>query len=191
MTLANIIRGGGRGRAATATSATVSVCPLVATHPVAEVAVAGIKEFDERAALVEEGAGVPRDWAEGFASLDCAKPPTGITPSRWRQVIDDGGRFLDVWAQKAAALGWSALDVFGVNPAGPAVRYDGMGLVPLIGGHRVVAITADSARIESGPGRFQTYRRRPSPGAVALWELIETIRQPDAEGQALLWEIDN
>ena len=128
-------------------------------------------DFEERAALVEYGAGVPREWAEGFARLDCAKPPPGFALPRWRQVINDGGLFLDQWAHQAAALGWTVLDVFGVNPAAPAVRYDGMGLVPLIGNSRVVAISADSARLETRTGHTQTYSRRPRPDAVALWDL--------------------
>ena len=130
-----------------------------------------ISDFEERTALVEYGAGVPREWAEGFARLDCTDPPPGFSPSRWRQIIGDGGLFLDKWAKQAAALGWTAVDVFGVNPAAPAVRYDGMGLVPLIGGNRVIAISADSAKLESAAGNIQTFRRYPRRGSVALWEV--------------------
>ncbi|MGD9738421.1 MAG: hypothetical protein AB7S41_02495 [Parvibaculaceae bacterium] len=54
--------------------------------------------FDERAALVEVGAGVPRQWAEAFARLDVIARPPDFTAERWRQLIDDGARFLDVWA---------------------------------------------------------------------------------------------
>ena len=131
------------------------------------------EEFGERAALVEYGARVPREWAEGFARLDCTKPPAGMALGRWKQILNDGGLFLDQWAHKAAALGWSVVDVVGVDPDAPTARYDNMGLVPMIGGHRVVAINADGARLEIGPGRFQTHRRRLNPGAVALWELAQ------------------
>ena len=128
-------------------------------------------DFEERAALVEYGAGVPREWAEGFSRLDCTKPPSGFPLPQWRQIINDGGLFLDQWAHQAAALGWTALDVFGVNPANPAVRYDGMGLVPLIRGYRIIAISADRTRIETPSGNVQTYRLCPRPDAVALWQL--------------------
>ena len=37
------------------------------------------ENFDERAALVEYGADVPRDWAEGFARLVVAPPPAGFS----------------------------------------------------------------------------------------------------------------
>jgi hypothetical protein len=128
-------------------------------------------DLEERAALVEYGAGVPREWAEGFARLDCSKPPQGYPLPRWHQIINDGGLFLDQWAHQAAELGWTALDVFGVNPAAPLVRYDGMGLVPLIQGCRVISIAADSAQIKTSSGNTQTYSRRPRLDAVALWQL--------------------
>jgi len=128
-------------------------------------------DLEERAALVEYGAGVPREWAEGFARLDCSKPPPGYPLPRWHQIINDGGLFLDQWAHQAAGLGWTALDVFGVNPAAPLVRYDGMGLVPLIQGCRVISIAADRAQIKCSSGNTQTYSRRPQLDAVALWQL--------------------
>ncbi len=128
-------------------------------------------DLEERAALVEYGAGVPREWAEGFARLDCTKPPPGYPLPRWHQIINDGGLFLDQWAHQAAGLGWTALDVFGVNPAAPLVRYDGMGLVPLIQGCRVISIADNSAQIKSSNGHTQTYSRRPRLDAVALWQL--------------------
>jgi hypothetical protein len=37
-----------------------------------------LDDLEERAALVEYGAGVPREWAEGFARLDLAAPPKGL-----------------------------------------------------------------------------------------------------------------
>ena len=55
----------------------------------------------ERAALIEFGAGVPRTWAECFASLDCM-PMAGFSEDQWRQIIDDGGLFLDAWGVKAS-----------------------------------------------------------------------------------------
>ena len=130
-------------------------------------------DFEERAALVEYGAGVPRDWAEGFARLDLVKPPEGFDERRWRQVVDDGGRFLDGgWAERAAALGWSALDVFGAHPVKPNDSFDAMGLVPLIRGGEVIDVKSDMAVIRMPTGNNLTYYlRRDSREAVALWAL--------------------
>jgi hypothetical protein len=126
--------------------------------------------FDERAALIEYGADVPRDWAEGFARLDLSAPPRGFSDARWRTVVNDGGRFLDRWAEEAARLGWQATDVFGVHPIAPSARFDAMGLVPIISGGEVISINERSATIRSPGGQLLVYMRRPSNEAVCLWD---------------------
>ena len=50
---------------------------------------------NQRAALVEYGAGIPRAWAEGFEQLASDCQPEGVPPKRWKIFIDDVGRFLD------------------------------------------------------------------------------------------------
>lgn len=129
-------------------------------------------DFEERAAIIEHDGGIPREWAEGFARLDAMKPLAGFHQDRWRQLIDDAGRFIDRWAATAAAMGWSAVDVFGLHPRAPAARYDGMGLVPLISGGEVVAIEVGHATIRTPGGSCLTYylRRQTSTG-VPVWEL--------------------
>jgi hypothetical protein len=116
--------------------------------------------FEERAALIEYGAGVPREWAEGFARLDLASPPVGFDAKRWRTLIDDGGKFLDRWGGETARLGWSALDLFGAHPVAPAFRYDAAGLVNLISGGDVVDIRTDRAVIRTPSGTSLTYYLR-------------------------------
>ena len=74
---------------------------------------------EERAAIIEEGAGVPRTWAEGYAAL-CAMPsPSGFWPDRWQRIIDATNAFLDRWASEAIRCGWSDLDVFGCDAGAP------------------------------------------------------------------------
>jgi hypothetical protein len=136
------------------------------TDDVSDVAV------EERAALVEYSADVARDWAEGFAGLDLSVPPRGFSRARWRMIIDDGGRFLDQWADEAARLGWQATDVFGVHPLTPSARFDAMGLVPLIGGGVVISINERNATIRSPGGQLLVYLRRPSSGAVCIWDQL-------------------
>jgi hypothetical protein len=129
-------------------------------------------DVEERAALIEYGANVARDWAEGFARLDLSAPPQGFGDARWRTVVNDGGRFLDRWADEAARLGWQATDVFGVHPIAPSTRFDAMGLVPIIGGGEVISINERSATILSPGGQLLVYMRRPSNGAVCLWDRV-------------------
>ena len=54
-------------------------------------------DFEERSAIAQFDAGVPREWAEGYASLQCHRVPIGFSSERWMRVITDGGRFLDLW----------------------------------------------------------------------------------------------
>lgn len=114
--------------------------------------------FEERAAIVQYEAAVPREWAEGFARLNCSAPPNDISATRWQQIVDDGGRFLDRWGGHAAALGWDAASVFGRA-----------GLVVHIDGGAVTAIAAMTATIRPRAGSVLVYRRREEVGAVPLW----------------------
>lgn len=129
-------------------------------------------DFEERAAIVEYQAGVPREWAEGYARLLCLPPPPGIRPERWQQIIDDGGRFLDEWADKANRLGWTTLEVFGISPRAPEHRLDMRGLVPALGGHRIVMLTAEAATVDAGgQSRLRIFRRL-EDGALPVWEVV-------------------
>jgi len=129
-------------------------------------------DLDERAALVEYGANVPRRWAEGFAALCLMPAPTGFTPKRWRRIIDAAGTFMDRWTAKAAGCGWRDLDVFGVDADRPDARFDAMGLVLLLDRMEVVGIDPDGADLVTETGTRQRYRRRPLPAnTVSLWAL--------------------
>jgi hypothetical protein len=138
-------------------------------------ATSGDDDFEERAALIEEGSGAPREWAEAFAGIDAGHPPEGIPEPRWRQFIDDGGRFLDQgWAYKAKALGWSPLELFGCDRSRPLARIDNTGLIWLMRGRRLLALTAETATIENRNAPPHKYRRcLNEPGrAVLAWELL-------------------
>jgi hypothetical protein len=93
---------------------------------------------------------------------------------RWLQLLDDCARFLDEgWAAKAQQLGWRSVDLFGCDCARPFARIDCAGLVWLLDGHKLVALSADAAVIEIRvTGSRQTYYRKPvEPGAALAWEL--------------------
>ena len=129
-------------------------------------------DLDERAALIEVGAAVPRRWAEGYAALSSMPPPTGFSPERWSRIVDATGAFLDHWAAEAIRCCWSELDVFGANPDRPDARFDAMGLVLLLDRAEVVSIDCDGADLVAATGARQRYRRRPLPAdTVSLWDL--------------------
>jgi hypothetical protein len=134
-------------------------------------------DLDERAAIVEYGAGVPRRWAEGYAALASMPAPTGFSSERWAGIVDATGAFLDHWAAKAIACGWSDLDVFGCDAAAPDRRFDAMGLVLLLDRACIVSLDPAGADLIVQPGDArQRYRRRPlPPDTVSLWDLRAMI----------------
>jgi hypothetical protein len=68
--------------------------------------------------------------------------PDHIDPADWQQAVEDSRRFLVQWADRAAALGWTAGDLLGLSsvPEKPAPtyrrlsRYDETGLIWLLQG---------------------------------------------------------
>ena len=128
----------------------------------------------ERAAIVEHEGGIPRAWAEGFARLHPDHPPGDAPPRRWQRFVDDVGLFLDSpFCAVAATFGWGALDLFGCDRDRPFARLDKQGLCWLLSGNRLLALSENTATIETRTGARQTYRRKLSvPGRVLAWELL-------------------
>jgi hypothetical protein len=128
---------------------------------------------EEQAAIAEYDGGVPRAWAEALARLEPNKPPGGVPSRRWLRFIDDCGRFLDGgWADRAAALGWGPLQLFGCDRKRP-FYIPHRGLLWEVNGGRLVELHRDRAIIEVNGGARQCYKRQPAEvGRVALaWEL--------------------
>ena len=156
---------------------------MAGSNEVAEIAeIAGDKttptddteRFEERAAIVQYDAGIPREWAEGFARLYVMPRHPDFTEEDWQTLIDDAGRFMDQWAVQVASMGWSVGEVFGVNYDKPDARIDLKGLVLCIGGHEVIAVSADTVTIQTASGARQRMFRRAdeqSPGRVPVWEI--------------------
>ena len=123
---------------------------------------------------VAAGDGFPNEWRDGYARL-CRMPrPDAYSGPEWQQLIDDAGYFLDAWASQCSALGWSLVDVFGVALTAPQARHDAKGLVPLLDGKKIVAVTAELAVIETAGGSRQRYFRRthkPSCAIGPIWSL--------------------
>jgi hypothetical protein len=83
-----------------------------------------------------------------------------VPQHRWVQFIDDAHTFIaSGFAGQAAPLGWTDAELCGCDDIRPYARIDRMGLVWLIKGHRVVAVTADTTAIETEFGAQMTFRR--------------------------------
>src|SRR5437763_734888 len=130
-------------------------------------------ELDERAALIQFGANVPRRWAEGYAALCSMVPPSAFSPERWQRIVDAAGSFLDRWALEAITCGWSDLDVFGCDPDRPDARFDCMGLAMLLDRVEVAGIDPDGADLIATTGGAKLrFRRRPLPKhKIQRWDL--------------------
>jgi hypothetical protein len=140
---------------------------------------------EQPAIIVERHDDHPRAWAEGVALLDPAKSPADVPPAPWRQFVDDARGFIaNSMCDTAAALGWGSLDLFGADTMRPFARIDQAGLIWLLGGNRIVAMTAMTAVIETAAGVRQTYQRQPSEfGRVLAWQLgTNSARQLPAIG---------
>jgi hypothetical protein len=129
-----------------------------------------------RAVLLQVPDGVPKSWAQGIADLLAMPPHPGWPEAGWRILREDALRFLKDWAAQAHALGWEALDLFGVHAEAPHARLDGMGLVPLLGGRPVIALTEDTVGIRAATGGALTFHRHksPPPGRCLIWELEDS-----------------
>ena len=125
------------------------------------------------AILLQAPDGVPAEWVQGVAGLLAMPPHPDWSEPRWKTLQDDALAFLRAWAAQAHALGWGGLDLFGVHSDAPHARLDCVGLVPLLGGRPVVALTEDSAGIKANSGGVLTFRRRRAwpPGRCLVWEL--------------------
>jgi hypothetical protein len=91
-----------------------------------------VVEIEERAAMA--AGGVPEPYLDTWARLQCQRP-FGASDQECRQAIDDAGRFLDQWGNRAVEFGWTAGDLFDVPRDGKPG-----GLVWFLGGESVQAI---------------------------------------------------
>jgi hypothetical protein len=134
------------------------------------------KAEEERAAIIEHDGRIPRAWAEGFARLHPDRPAGDVPLRRWQAFIDDVGRFLDSpFCAVASALGWTAYDVFGCDRDRPFAQIDQEGLLWLLNGDRLIALSENTATVERRTGARQIFRRQPLAvgDAVLAWELIK------------------
>ena len=102
--------------------------------------------------------------------------PELVPVDRWQAAVEDGRRFLARWGEQAEALGWTARTCSASTqpPAKPhpsysrLSRYDETGLIWLLQGRPVVALTEATAAIQSSTGAItdlpQAQQARARPG---------------------------
>jgi hypothetical protein len=115
-----------------------------------------------------------------------ARCPDHIETGRWHQAVEDSRRFLARWGKQAEALGWTSRDLFGLHkpPDRPhpsyrrLSRYDETGLIWLLGGREVVALTEATAAIQSSTGAITTYRRHNKPALGPEGDSLDDLEAP-------------
>jgi hypothetical protein len=118
---------------------------------------------------------IPSGWIEGVARLSHRCPPTDIPPHRWRQFLNDCTKFLaspGEWAERAAALGWDAVALFGCCRHRPLDRPGSAGLLWVINGGRLVELHRDWAVVElaeNGSRRIFERRRLDAENVRLPW----------------------
>jgi len=129
----------------------------------------------ERAAIMEYDGGLPREIAEGLATLCAIPPPVECTREQWTIHVDAAARFADNWGAHAIAQGWTRGELFGLDPATPLARHDNRGLaVSLHRDDRVISITeSEAAVLSTGDAVRKHHRRIHSERAVSACTLQE------------------
>jgi hypothetical protein len=110
--------------------------------------------------------------------------PKFIEPDRWQEAIHDSKRFLEAWEVQAHALGWSSRELFGLHPIprdpGPKYsrlsRYDETGLIWVLRGRPVVALTENAAAIENPTGTVTIYRKYHKPAFGPVGDSLDDLR---------------
>ena len=125
----------------------------------------------------------PDPFGKAYADL-LSQCPDRVPEYRWRQAVEDGRAFLARWGESAAALGWTADDLFNLHEPPAELhlsysrlsRYDCTGLIWLLQGLPVVALTTSTAAIENPTRSITVYRRFNKPGLGPLGDSLDDFK---------------
>jgi hypothetical protein len=127
--------------------------------------------------------GIVQQWIECVQRLDYVRSPNAVPLIRWHLFLGDCHSFLsspENWAERAAALGWNALALFGCYRTRPLEHLGSAGLLWVINGGKLVELHRDWAVIERAQDRSrQVYHRRPLNAAnVTLpWSSLQRVQK--------------
>jgi hypothetical protein len=110
--------------------------------------------------------------------------PDYIDHDRWRQAVEDGRHFLSTWGEHAQTLGWTARALFGLHTPfeGPhpsyrrLSRYDATGLIWLLEGREVIAVTENTAAVRGTSGSVTVYRKNNKPALGPVGDSLDDFR---------------
>jgi hypothetical protein len=115
--------------------------------------------------------------------------PDRVPTDRWQAAVEDGRRFLATWGEQAEALGWTAKDLFGLFPApsqphpsfSRLSRHDHTGLIWLLDGRPVIALTEATAAIQSPTGTITIYRKHNKPELGPMGDSLDDFGRSEPQ----------
>jgi hypothetical protein len=122
-------------------------------------------ELPDKSFAASESPSVVQQWLEGVQRLDYVRSPPAVPPIRWQLFLGDCHSFLsssEKWAERAAALGWNALALFGCHRTRPLEHLGSAGLLWAINGGKLAQLHREWAVIErrNDKSRQIFHRRR-------------------------------
>ena len=118
-----------------------------------------------------ESPSVVQQWLDGVQRLDYVRSPPAVPPIRWQLFLGDCHSFLsssEKSAERAAALGWNALALFGCYRTRPLEHLGSAGLLWVINGGKLVELHRDWAVIERAQDRSRQIHHRRSLNAANM-----------------------
>jgi hypothetical protein len=134
-------------------------------------------ELPDKSFAASESPSVVQQWLEGVQRLDYVRSPPAVPPIRWQLFLGDCHSFLNSsenWAQRAAALGWDALALFGCHRTRPLEHLGSAGLLWAINGGKLAELHREWAVIERGNDKSRQifHRRRQDEAMITFpWAL--------------------
>jgi hypothetical protein len=115
------------------------------------------------------GRGIVQRWIAGVQRLDYVRCPSAVPLIRWHLFLGDCHSFLsssENWPERAAALGWDALALFGCHRSRPLEYLGSAGLLWAINGGKLIGLHRDWAVIERAEDRSRRVHHRRPPNAT-------------------------
>jgi len=136
-----------------------------------------VQETESRGRSTESD---PGRYASALAAFR-AKCPAYVPEDRWHEAIADAATFISEWGAQIEAFGWTERELFGLHPVPerPAANYsrlsrlDGAGLIWLLHGRPVIALTQRAATILASSGASLMYRRHNKPALGPLGDSLD------------------
>jgi hypothetical protein len=131
----------------------------------------------DRAPAGPASRGIVQQWIDGVQRLDYVRCPATVPLIRWHLFLGDCHSFLcssEKWAERAAALRWDALALFGCHRTRPLEHLGNAGLLWAINGGKLAELYREWAVIERGNDKSRQifHRRRQDEAMVTFpWAL--------------------